>query len=95
LKPSTSSQNATIQNRTGGGLEFYTGATPSLNASLKASGAFVVSSTLGYNGVEDSVKSAKYTPTLTNGTNVSSSAVNDNVFKYIRVGSVVNVSGYL
>jgi hypothetical protein len=30
LKPSTSSQNGTIQNRTGGGLEFYTGATPSL-----------------------------------------------------------------
>jgi hypothetical protein len=30
LKPSTSAQNGTIQNRTGGGLEFYTGATPSL-----------------------------------------------------------------
>ena len=30
LKPSTSAQNGTIQNRSGGGLEFYTGGTPSL-----------------------------------------------------------------
>lgn len=95
LKPSTSAQNATIQNRTGGGLEFYTGATPSISATIKSTGAVVVSSTLGLNGVEDSVKSGKYTPTLTNGTNVASSAVNTNTFKYVRVGNVVNVSGWL
>jgi hypothetical protein len=95
FKPSTSSQNATIQNRTGGGLEFYTGATPSLNASLKASGAFVVSSTLGYNGVEDSVKSAVYTPTLTDVSNITSSSVSSNAFRYIRVGDIVYVSGRL
>jgi hypothetical protein len=94
LKPSGGA-NSTIRNIGGSSIEFHTGSTPSLSATIKASKAFVTSSTLGYNGVEDSVKSAKYTPTLTNGTNVSSSAVNDNVFKYIRVGNVVNVSGWL
>jgi hypothetical protein len=38
LKPSTSSQNATIQNRTGGGIEFYTGATPSEVVRFAANG---------------------------------------------------------
>jgi hypothetical protein len=42
LKPSTSSQNATIQNRTGGGLEFYTGATPSLAATITAANNLVI-----------------------------------------------------
>jgi len=42
LKPSTSSQNATIQNRTGGGLEFYTGATPSLSATITAANNLVI-----------------------------------------------------
>ena len=95
FRPSTSAQNATIQNRTGGGIDLYTGITPSLSLAVKGSGAVVASSTLGMNGVEDSVKSGKYTPTLTNSTNVASSAVNSNVFKYIRVGSTVNVSGWL
>lgn len=36
LKPSNSSKNATIQNRAGGGIEFYTGATPSLSATITA-----------------------------------------------------------
>ena len=95
FRPSTSAQNATIQNRTGGGIDLYTGITPSLSLAVKSSGAVVASSTLGLNGVEDSVKSGKYTPTLTNSTNVASSAVNDNVFKYIRVGSTVHVSGWV
>ena len=95
FRPSTSAQNATIQNRTGGGIDLYTGITPSLSLAIKSSGAVVTSSTLGLNGVEDSVKSGKYTPTLTNSTNVASSAVNDNVFKYIRVGSTVHVSGWV
>ena len=38
LSPSTSAQNATIQNRTGGGLEFYTGATPSVYMVLQSTG---------------------------------------------------------
>ena len=38
FRPSTSSQNATIQNRTGGGLEFYTGATPSEVVRFAANG---------------------------------------------------------
>ena len=95
LKPSTSAQNATIQNRTGGGIDLYTGTTPSLSLAIKSTGAVVASSTLGLNGVEDSVKSGKYTPTLTNVTNVSTSAVDSNVFKYTRVGDVAHVSGWL
>lgn len=87
--------NGGIHNRTGGGIEFYTGATPSVSAIIKSTGAVVVNSTLGFNGVEDSIKSGKYTPILTNGTNVASSTVNTNTFKYVRVGSVVNVSGWL
>lgn len=42
LKPSTSAQNATIQNRTGGGLEFYTGAIPSLAATITSANNLVV-----------------------------------------------------
>ena len=94
LSPSAG-YNGAIHNRTGGGIDLYTGATPSISLAVKSSGAVVASSTLGMNGVEDSVKSGKYTPTLTNSTNVASSAVNSNVFKYIRVGSTVHVSGWL
>ena len=42
FRPSTASQNATIQNRTGGGLEFYTGATPSLAATITAANNLVI-----------------------------------------------------
>jgi hypothetical protein len=38
FRPSTASQNATIQNRTGGGIEFYTGATPSEVVRFAANG---------------------------------------------------------
>ena len=93
LKPSTSAQNATIQNRTGGGIDLYTGTTPSLSLAIKSTGAVVASSTLGLNGVEDSVKSNTYTPTLTDVSNVSSSSVSSDAFRYIRIGSIVYVSG--
>ena len=93
FRPSTSAQNATIQNRTGGGIDLYTGGTPSLSLAVKSSGAVVASSTLGLNGVEDSVKSNTYTPTLTNVSNITSSSVSANAFRYIRIGNIVYVSG--
>lgn len=99
LSPSAG-YNGAIHNRTGGGVEFYVGVlggggSPGVGALVKSTGAFVANYSLGYNGVEDSVKSSVYTPTLTNVSNVLSSSVSSNAFRYIRVGDIVYVSGRL
>jgi hypothetical protein len=58
---------------------------------IASTGAATFSSTLGINGVADSVKSGTYTPTLAAVYNVASSG--SYVCQYMRVGSVVTVSG--
>jgi hypothetical protein len=72
------------------GLSFTSGY-PSTALKLAATGAATFSSTLGINGVADSVKSGTYTPTLAAVYNVASSG--SYVCQYMRVGSVVTVSG--
>lgn len=87
-----------ISTNTGGtaNIILATGAgagTPRLT--IASGGAATFSSTLGINGVSDNIKSGLYTPTLTNISNVTTSSVNTDNFKYIRVGNIVHVSGWV
>jgi hypothetical protein len=60
--------------------------------SLSFTGAATFSSTLGINGVADSVKSGTYTPTVT-VVSGGATSVTSYVSRYIRVGNVVTVYG--
>jgi hypothetical protein len=63
---------------------------------ITQAGAATFSSTLGIGGVADSVKGGTYTPTLTNASNITSSALSASYpTKYIRVGNKVTVSGFV
>ncbi|MFA6072162.1 MAG: hypothetical protein WC810_26655, partial [Janthinobacterium sp.] len=63
---------------------------PTTRLTVKASGDVISSGTLGINGVANSVTSGTYTPTLTNGTNVSASSPIKG--HYIRVGNEVTTT---
>jgi len=60
---------------------------------IASTGAATFSSTLGINGVSDSVKGGTYTPTASNTGNLTSVA--PQVCQFIRVGNIVNVSGVI
>jgi hypothetical protein len=63
---------------------------------IASTGAATFSSTLGIGGVADSVKGGTYTPTLTNASNITTSALSASYpTKYIRVGNKVTVSGFV
>ena len=80
---------------TKGGFEFHTnssdGSIDVIALNIASTGAATFSSTLGINGVADSVKSGTYTPTLAAVYNVASSG--SYVCQYMRVGNVVTVGG--
>lgn len=71
----------------------YNYAAASRFLTITAAGAATFSSTLGINGVSDSVKGGTYTPTASNTGNLTSVA--PQVCQFIRVGNIVNVSGVI
>ena len=71
----------------GNDMILYTNVTERLR--IKTSGASVFSSTLGINGIEDSVKGDTYTPTVTN--NSGTSVLSASQVVYLRVGNRVHV----
>jgi hypothetical protein len=73
------------------GGNLLVGTTVDSGEKLQVSGSATFSSTLGINGVADSVKSGTYTPTLAAVYNVASSG--SYVCQYMRVGNVVTVGG--